>query len=110
MEINLPKAESKSVDLIQENIEQLKQIFSEVIKEGRVDFDALNDLLGNYADTPEERFYLNWAGKANARREAQKPLLPHDCIVWQLSWQVNNNQETRVTMSRNYKFHNPTGV
>jgi adenine-specific DNA-methyltransferase len=47
MEINLPKAESKSVDLIQENIEQLKQIFSEVIKEGRVDFDALNDLLGN---------------------------------------------------------------
>ena len=38
------------------------------------------------------------------------PLLPHDCIVWQLSWQVNNNQETRVTMSRNYKFHNPMGV
>jgi adenine-specific DNA-methyltransferase len=28
--------------------------------------------LGNYADTAEERFCLNWAGKANARREAQK--------------------------------------
>jgi len=28
----------------------------------------------------------------------------------QLSYQVNNNQETRVTMSRNYKFHNPIGV
>jgi adenine-specific DNA-methyltransferase len=70
--INIPQAESQSADLIQENIEQLKQIFPEVIKEGWVDFDALNDLLGNYTDIPEERFYLNWAGKANARREAQK--------------------------------------
>ncbi len=70
--INIPQAESQSADLIQENIEQLKQIFPEVIKEGRVDFDALNDLLGNYTDIPEERFYLNWAGKVNARREAQK--------------------------------------
>lgn len=68
----IPQAESQSVDLIQENLEQLKQIFPEVIKEGKVDFEALHDLLGNYADTPEERFALNWAGKANARREAQK--------------------------------------
>lgn len=68
----IPQAESKSVDLINENIEQMKQIFPEVIKEGKVDFEALNDLLGNYTDTPEERFHLNWAGKANARREAQK--------------------------------------
>lgn len=68
----IPQAESQSADLIQENIEQLKQIFPEVIKEGRVDHEALNDILGNYVDIPEERFYLNWAGKANARREAQK--------------------------------------
>lgn len=32
---NIPQAESQSADLIQENIEQLKQIFPEVIKEGR---------------------------------------------------------------------------
>lgn len=69
---NLPQAESKSADLIAQNLEQLKQIFPEVIKEGKVDFEALNDLLGNYGDTAEERFALNWAGKANARREAQK--------------------------------------
>jgi adenine-specific DNA-methyltransferase len=69
---NIPQAESKSADLVAQNLEQLKQIFPEVIKEGRVDFEALNDLLGNYGDTAEERFCLNWAGKANARREAQK--------------------------------------
>ena len=69
---NIPQTESKSADLVAQNLEQLKQIFPEVIKEGRVDFEALNDLLGNYGDTAEERFCLNWAGKANARREAQK--------------------------------------
>ena len=69
---NIPQAESKSADLVAQNLEQLKQIFPEVIKEGRVDFEVLNDLLGNYGDTAEERFCLNWAGKANARREAQK--------------------------------------
>lgn len=70
--ITIPQAESRSADLVKENLEQLKQIFPEVIKEGRVDLDALHDLLGSYSDTAEERFGLNWAGKANARREAQK--------------------------------------
>ncbi|MDD4637053.1 MAG: site-specific DNA-methyltransferase [Bacteroidales bacterium] len=63
---------TKSADLIAEQIEQLKQIFPEVIKEGKVDFEALQDLLGNYIDPSEERFCLNWSGKSNARREAQK--------------------------------------
>ena len=70
--IKMPKEEGKSADLIQQNLEQLKQVFPEVIKEGKVDFEALNDLLGNYVETAEERFCLNWAGKSNARREAQK--------------------------------------
>src|SRR5690554_4748521 len=89
----IPQAESQSVDLIQENIEQLKQIFPEVIKEGRVDHEALNDILGNYVDTPEERFYLNWAGKANARREAQKrstgTLRP--CPEESVDWDTTDN-------------------
>mgnify|MGYP000998547134 CR=1 FL=1 len=85
---NIPQAESKSADLVAQNLEQLKQIFPEVIKEGRVDFEVLNDLLGNYGDTAEERFCLNWAGKANARREAQKRSTgtlrpcPEDSVDW----------------------------
>lgn len=85
---NIPQAESKSADLVAQNLEQLKQIFPEVIKEGKVDFEALNDLLGNYGDTTEERFALNWAGKANARREAQKRSTgtlrpcPEDSVDW----------------------------
>ena len=90
---NLPQAESKSADLIAQNLEQLKQIFPEVIKEGKVDFEALNDLLGNYGDTAEERFALNWAGKANARREAQKrstgTLRP--CPEESMDWDTTEN-------------------
>lgn len=90
---NIPQAESRSADLIRENLELLKQIFPEVIKEGRVDFEALNDLLGNYGDTAEERFCLNWAGKANARREAQKrstgTLRP--CPEESVDWDTTDN-------------------
>lgn len=91
--IIIPQAESKSADLIAQNLEQLKQIFPEVIKEGKVDFEALNDLLGNYGDTAEERFALNWAGKANARREAQKrstgTLRP--CPEESVDWDTTDN-------------------
>ena len=90
---NIPQAESKSADLIAQNLEQLKQIFPEVVKEGKVDFEALNDLLGNYGDTAEERFALNWAGKANARREAQKrstgTLRP--CPEESVDWDTTDN-------------------
>jgi adenine-specific DNA-methyltransferase len=90
---NIPQAESKSADLVAQNLELLKQIFPEVIKEGRVDFEALNDLLGNYGDTAEERFCLNWAGKANARREAQKrstgTLRP--CPEESVDWDTTDN-------------------
>lgn len=89
----IPSAESKSADLIAQNLEHLKQIFPEVIKEGKVDFEALKDLLGNYTDTAEERFYLNWAGKSNARREAQKrstgTLRP--CPEESVDWDTTDN-------------------
>lgn len=72
MDIKLSTEEGLSLDLVQDNISQLGQLFPEVIKEGKVDFEALHDLLGNYQVTAEERYCLNWAGKADARREAQK--------------------------------------
>ena len=72
IDIKLSTEEGLSHDLVQDNISQLGQLFPEVIKEGKVDFEALHDLLSNYQDTAEERYCLNWAGKADARREAQK--------------------------------------
>lgn len=82
-----------SLDMVNENIKQLGNLFPEVIKEGKVDFEALNDLLGNYQDTAEERFCLNWAGKANARREAQKRCLGtlRPCKDESKNWDTTEN-------------------
>ena len=108
---NIPQAESKSADLIAQNLEQLKQIFPEVIKEGKVDFEALNDLLGNYGDTAEERFALNWAGKANARREAQKRSTgtlrpcPEESVDWDSTENLyieGDNLEVLKLMQKSY--------
>lgn len=108
---NIPQSESKSADLIAQNLEQLKQIFPEVIKEGKVDFEALNDLLGNYGDTAEERFALNWAGKANARREAQKRSTgtlrpcPEDSVDWDSTENLyieGDNLEVLKLMQKSY--------
>ncbi|MCE5321413.1 MAG: hypothetical protein LLF93_09990 [Bacteroidales bacterium] len=91
--ITLNHPNSQSIDLIAQHISQLSQLFPEVIKEGKVDFEALQDLLGNYIDTPEERFQLNWAGKVQARREAQKrsagTLRP--CPEESVDWDTTDN-------------------
>jgi len=85
--------DTMSANLVTKNIAQLAVLFPEVIKEGKVDFEALHDLLGEYAATPEERFGLNWAGKAQARREAQKrstgTLRP--CPEQSVNWDTTQN-------------------
>lgn len=63
---------SKSADIIQENIEQLIQLFPEVFSEGKIDFEMLQKTLGDYTDKETERFTFSWNGKEKARREAQK--------------------------------------
>jgi adenine-specific DNA-methyltransferase len=64
--------DGKSLNLTDERIEQLKQIFPEVFSEGKVDFNRLKDILGGNAIFPNEHYELSWAGKAEARKEIQK--------------------------------------
>ena len=70
--LTIDAPESHSLNLVKKNIEQMQQLFPNTIKEGKVDFDALKTILGDYCDTPKERFGLNWAGKTEAAREAQR--------------------------------------
>ena len=65
--------ETKSPDLIAENIEQLKAVFPEAFTEGRVDFEVLRQLLGGTVDEREEKYGLNWHGKRRARQLALTP-------------------------------------
>ena len=42
--------EAKSLDITQQNIEQLKQIFPDVFSENKIDFEALKAVLGEEVD------------------------------------------------------------
>jgi len=64
---------TQSQNLIQTNIVKLKELFPEAMAEGKIDFNVLQELLGNEVEQGEEYYRFTWAGKAQARREAHKP-------------------------------------
>lgn len=64
---------SMSENIVQTNIETLKKLFPTIVKEGKIDIKELEALLGNEVETNEEYYRFTWAGKSNARREANKP-------------------------------------
>ena len=66
-----PATDGQSLDLVAENVASLKALFPEILTDGKVDFDALRTILGDEVDAGDERYGLNWHGKAKARRIAQ---------------------------------------
>ncbi len=62
----MEKLESKSLDMISENIDKLKDLFPEAFKEGKIDFEALRLILGDEVETEDERYNFTWHGKSNA--------------------------------------------
>ncbi|WP_409154729.1 site-specific DNA-methyltransferase (Type III DNA modification enzyme) [Fusobacterium nucleatum] len=52
----LEKLNGTSMDLIQENIKKLKEIFPEIFIEGRIDFDLLKQILVRGGGTGFSRF------------------------------------------------------
>ena len=65
--------ETRSADVIAENVEHLKTLFPEACTEGKIDFDVLRQLLGGEIDEREEKYGLNWHGKRRARQLALTP-------------------------------------
>lgn len=67
--------EAKSLDIKQQNIEQLKQLFPDVFSENKIDFEALKAQIvnncGELIDDSEERYNFTWNGKTKARQIAQ---------------------------------------
>jgi len=69
----LEKLDGKSIDVVEHNIEQLKELFPEVFAEGKISFDKLQELLGNYVAEDEDHYNFTWHGKRQAGRLAQMP-------------------------------------
>jgi adenine-specific DNA-methyltransferase len=64
---------SQSKNIISENLEQLRAIFPQIFREGKIDKEELLSILGDEIETEEEYYRFTWAGKSIARREANKP-------------------------------------
>ena len=69
----MPTLNGKSLDILEENIKSLKQLFPEVECDGKIDFDMLRQILGEYVDDDKERYNFKWNGKGRALRFSQTP-------------------------------------
>jgi adenine-specific DNA-methyltransferase len=80
--------ETKSDDVIADNIQQLMSLFPEAVCEGSLDFEVLKQLLGGVVDEREEKYGLTWHGKRRARQLALTPSTgtlrpcPEESVDW----------------------------
>ena len=65
--------ERRSPDFLADQVAKLRDVFPEVITEGKVDFDKLREALGDKVDQRPERYCFTWAGKRDAIRLLQTP-------------------------------------
>ena len=65
--------DGKTKNIVKENIEQLKQLFPEIITEDKINFDKLKEILGEEIDDSNERYDFTWKGKHEAVKISQTP-------------------------------------
>lgn len=71
--MEMEKLESTSMNLEENNIEKLKELFPNCVTEGKINFDILRELLGDEVDNNREKYQFTWNGKAKAIKIAQSP-------------------------------------
>jgi len=103
--------ETRSADVVADNIAQLRAVFPEAFTEGRIDFDVLRQLLGDAVDNGEEKYGLNWHGKRRARRLALTPSTgtlrpcPEESVDWNTTQNLmieGDNLEVLKLLQKSY--------
>lgn len=70
---DIEKLDLQSMDIKQQQIENLKSLFPEAFTEGnKVDWDKLRLTLGETIDVGKERYGMNWPGKADCFKTIQQ--------------------------------------
>ena len=103
--------ESHSADMVAENIAEVGRLFPEAVAEGKVDFAALRDLLGDAVDDSDEKYGLTWHGKSRARKLAAaystgtlRPC-PEESVEWDSTRNMmieGDNLEVLKLLQRSY--------
>ncbi|GAP24930.1 adenine specific DNA methylase Mod [Gluconobacter frateurii NBRC 101659] len=103
--------DTKSADIVAENIESLKTLFPDAFEERKINFDVLRQLLGGAVDKKDEKYGLNWHGKRKARQLALTPstgtLLPYpdESVDWDTTQNLmieGDNLEVLKLLQKSY--------
>ena len=103
--------ESRSADVVADNLERLKALFPEAFADGRIDFEVLKQLLGGAVDDSGERYGLNWHGKRRALWNALMPSTgtlrpcPQESVDWETTRNVvieGDNLEVLKLLQKSY--------
>jgi adenine-specific DNA-methyltransferase len=108
--------ESRSPNLVAQNVERLKALFPEILTEGpngaAVNVDVLRALVGDATVTDaDEKYGLNWHGKRRARQLALTPSTgtlrpcPEDSVDWNTTQNLmieGDNLEVLKLLQKSY--------
>lgn len=91
--MKITSLDCKTPDIAEENIQKLKQIFPDVFTEDKVDFEKLQQVLGEYVEDSNERYNFTWNGKGQALRLSQTPSLGtlRPCKEESKDWDTTQN-------------------
>ena len=70
--VEIERVSSQSLDIEEVNKEKLKSVFPECFAEGKLDFDKLLNLCGEYIDNDFEKYKFEWNGKSECYKIAGK--------------------------------------
>ena len=103
--------ETRSLDLVAENLERMRDLFPQAFTEDGIDFDTLRQLLGDAVNEGDERYGMSWSGKRRARRLALTPSrgtlrpCPEESVDWDTTQNLmieGDNLETLKLLQRSY--------
>jgi len=85
--------ETRSEDIVADNLDRLKDLFPNAFIEEKVDFDVLRQLLGDTVEDRKEKYGLNWHGKRSARQLALTPstVTLRPCPEESVDWDTTQN-------------------
>ena len=102
---------TRSADIVAENIEHLKTLLPEAFTEDKIDFEVLKQLLGGAVEEREEKYGLNWHGKRRARQLALTPSTgtlrpcPEESVDWDTTQNLmieGDNLEVLKLLQKSY--------
>ena len=66
------KLSGNSLNIVNDNILKIKELFPEIVDEDKIDFDKLKLILGENLEDSDERYNFTWPGKRESLQESQK--------------------------------------